>query len=189
MAANEPRQKPQVSDEAVRAATGKGWDEWFSVLDAAGGRELTHQQIVAYLREQHGVGPWWQQGVTNTYEQYIGRRSKHEMPEGFQISRSRTLLARLPELLAAWTDYSVRGAWLLQGDFQVRKATPEKSLRLTWGDGSRVEVSFAAKGEARSTVTVQHSQLPDAVEAERRKAYWTEMLDRLVKYLSHSPLS
>lgn len=181
--------KPQVSDEAVRSATGRAWKEWFDLLEAAGGRALTHQQIVAWLGTQHGVGPWWRQNVANQYEQYIGRRAKHEMPEGFQVSRSRTFPVPLADLWTAWTDELARNAWLLEADFQVRKATPEKTLRLAWAGSSTVDVSFSAKGDQRSSVTVQHNKLPGAVEADRRKVYWGEMLDRLESYLAHSPSS
>ena len=56
------RKKPgRMSDAAVQSKTGKTWPEWFKVLDAAGARKMSHQQIVAVLSKQHGVGPWWQQ--------------------------------------------------------------------------------------------------------------------------------
>ena len=33
-----------TSDEAVARATGKSWAEWLDILDAAGGREMSHKQ-------------------------------------------------------------------------------------------------------------------------------------------------
>jgi uncharacterized protein YndB with AHSA1/START domain len=75
----------------------------------------------------------------------------------------------------------------LAGDFQVRKATPNKSLRIIWSDGSSVEASFSAKGENKSQVTVQHSRLPDAEQAERMKAFWADALGKLNRYLERSP--
>ncbi len=41
---------PRMSDEAVKAKTGKTWKEWFAILDKAGARKLSHQDIVKYLR-------------------------------------------------------------------------------------------------------------------------------------------
>ena len=38
-----------TSDEAVLRATGKSWAEWLALLDAAGGREMNHKQLVAHL--------------------------------------------------------------------------------------------------------------------------------------------
>jgi len=58
-----------VSNEAVRAKTGKTWPDWFAILDKAGARKMDHKQIVAYLNEHHQVGPGWQQMVTVGYEQ------------------------------------------------------------------------------------------------------------------------
>ncbi|MBP8948290.1 MAG: SRPBCC domain-containing protein, partial [Candidatus Promineofilum sp.] len=55
---------------------------------------------------------------------------------------------------------------------------PPKSLRLTWEDGTSVEVALTDKGE-RTTVTVQHNKLADAAAAEQMKGYWAEVLTRL----------
>ena len=42
----------------------------------------------------------------------------------------------------------------------IRKATPKKSLRVTWGDGrTSLNVSFQAKGAGKSQVVVQHVKL------------------------------
>jgi hypothetical protein len=43
---------PRLSDAAVEAKTGKTWQEWFSVFDAAGARQMHHQRIAAYLYKQ-----------------------------------------------------------------------------------------------------------------------------------------
>jgi hypothetical protein len=59
----------RTSDEAVRSKTGKTGPEWYEILDKAGARELDHKGIVSYLTKHHGVGLWWCQMVTVTYEQ------------------------------------------------------------------------------------------------------------------------
>ena len=48
-----------TSDEAVARATGKSWAEWLAILDAAGGREMNHKQIVAHLQTHTDVSSWW----------------------------------------------------------------------------------------------------------------------------------
>jgi len=58
------------------------------VLDKAGAKKMTHQEIVRYLNSEHAAGQWWQQMVTVTYEQQRGLRDKHERPSGYQISVS-----------------------------------------------------------------------------------------------------
>jgi hypothetical protein len=53
-----------------------------------------------------------------------------------------------------------------------------------WEDGrSRVNVYFTAKGDARSSVSVQHERLRDAAEADRMKAMWRERLNELKRAL------
>src|SRR5713226_7172115 len=102
----------KISSEAVQKRTGKTWDEWFAVLDAAGARKMTHQQIAAVLGEQYDVGGWWEQMLTVGYEQARGLRLKHQLSDGFSISRSKTITAPLGELFAAWKDKRKRGKWL-----------------------------------------------------------------------------
>src|SRR5687768_7530326 len=89
---------PRMSDEAVKEKTGKTWKEWFAILDEAGAKKMNHQEIVKYLNTKQGVGPWWQQMVTVTYEQARGLREKHQKSDGYQISVSRTLNTSLSKL-------------------------------------------------------------------------------------------
>ena len=63
-----------ISDETVRAKTGKGWDEWFSILDTWGMQEQGHTLTAKHLRENHGLSGWWAQTVTVRYEWERGLR-------------------------------------------------------------------------------------------------------------------
>ncbi len=169
-----------MSDEAVKAKTGKNWDQWFTILDNAGAKEMSHPEIVKFLNSKHDVGPWWQQMVTVTYEQSRGLRDKHEKPGGYQISVSRTVNVPIANLYKAVANEKSRGRWLSADGFQVRKATPNKSLRVTWKEGkTSLEVNFYPKGDSKSQVVVQHSKLPDAKAAVRMKTLWSQALDRL----------
>lgn len=174
---------PRMSNAAVKAKTGKAWAEWFKILDKAGARKMGHQEIVALLSQQHGMGPWWQQMVAVTYEQQRGLRAKHEKPEGYQISVSRTLAASVSKVFKAWRDEKTRTTWL-PASITIRKATANKSMRITWTDGkTSLEVNFYAKGADKSQLVVQHSKLPDAKAAARMKTYWARALDRLKEFL------
>jgi uncharacterized protein YndB with AHSA1/START domain len=171
-----------MGDDAVKAKTGKVWAEWFKILDKAGAKKMSHQEIVALLSQEHGVGPWWQQMVTVTYEQARGLRAIHEKPGGFQISVSRTLAASVSKIFKAWQDENTRKLWLTTtgSPLTIRKATANKSMRITWTDGkTSVEVNFYPKGAGKSQVVVQHSKLPDAKAAARLKTFWAGALDRL----------
>ena len=170
---------PRMSDEAVQAKTGKNWKEWFAILDKAGAKKLSHQEIVKYLNKQ-GVGPWWQQMVTVTYERARGLRELHQKPSGYEISVSRTINVPVEKLYRAFANDKARNAWLAEDGLAVRKATANKSLRVTWNDvKTSLEITFLSKGENKSLVVVQHSKLPNAKASTTMKTYWGKALDRL----------
>jgi uncharacterized protein YndB with AHSA1/START domain len=178
--------EPPISDEAVREKTGKDWGEWFAILDTAGAQSMTHKQIVAFLEKEHTIGPWWQQMVTVTYEQARGLRQKHEMPSGYQISCSRTLAVPVERVYSTWIDEAQRASWLCDPGFVIRKASPNKSLRISWIDGqTSLDVSFYPKEPAKTQITVQHNKLVTADDAERMKAYWASALEKLSDLLTH----
>src|SRR5262245_32830836 len=175
-----PKKAAGVSDAAVQAKTGKTWAEWFALLDKAGADQWPHKQIAAHLYDNLGCSGWWSQMVAVGYEQERGLREKHERPDGYQVSRSKTLAADVSAAYHAWFDKRQRKRWLADPDLTIRKATTDKSLRITWIDGATsVEVVFYPKGEGKCQVTVQHNKLADAAAGERMKTYWGEQLERL----------
>jgi hypothetical protein len=83
-------------------------------------------------------------------------------------------------LYEAFVDESVRERWLPDSQLRERTATRPKSARFDWGLGeTRVNVTFLAKGEAKSTAALEHTRLADAGEAERVKAWWRARLTGL----------
>ncbi len=174
----------RMSDEAVKAKTGKTWAEWFKILDAAGAKKLDHKGIVAILSEQHGVGPWWRQMVTVGYEQERGLRELHQNARGFSASVSKTMAVPVMNLFNAWNDKKARERWLPKSDFEIRKATPGKSMRITWVDKkTKVEVNFYPKGKDKTQVAVQHDKLADAKAVARMKSFWGKALASLQETL------
>lgn len=177
---SEPSFSPSTSDEAVAAATGRRWAEWFALLDDAGARAMDHRQIVAHLAGQPGIGAWWQQTVAVNYEQARGLRDRRQAPDGYQVSASKTIGAAAERVFDAWHDDALRERWLPGESLTVRRATRPKSLRITWSDGhTHVEVNLTAKGEQKSQVAIGHTKLADAGEAARLKTFWGEALVRL----------
>ena len=171
---------PRMSDMAVKAKTGKNWKDWFSILDKAGARKMNHQEIVKLVSEKYDVGPWWQQMVTVTYEQARGLREKHQKPEGYQISVSRTVNTPVARLYKSFANAKSRSSWLPEDGLMVRTATRDKSMRLTWNDNkTSLEINFYPKDADKSQVVVQHSKLPDARSSARMKTYWGKALNRL----------
>lgn len=173
-----PATKPTISDEAVSTATGKSWDEWFRLLDEAGAGQMTHKEIVALLEPYDHVSGWWQQSIAVAYEKARGLRETHEHADGYSVSASKTIAAGAEAVFAAWQDEATRTRWLAD-QMTIRKATPPKSLRITWHDGSHVDVYVYPKGDAKSQVSLEHRKLPDRDAAERQKTFWKAALEGL----------
>jgi hypothetical protein len=171
--------KRSISDESVMKATGRGWAEWFSLLDKAGAKKLSHPEIVAIAAAKGDAGSWWQQMVTVEYERSRGLRAKHETTTGFSVTASKTFAAPVARVYSAWTTAAARRRWLADTGVEIRTAKPNKSLRLTWKDGTAVNVGFVDKGENKSQVAVGHEKLVNAAAAARTKAYWKEQLASL----------
>ncbi len=166
-----------VSSKAVESKTGRSWDAWFDILDHIDATQMTHPQIARYLHDNYPIGGWWAQTITGGYEQARGMRKKHQMPDGFQISRSKTIGVPVSDLYQAWHDPGGRARWLGDAPLEIRKANTNKSLRITWNDPeSHLDVHFYAKGQAKSQVVVQASKLANEKLAKEMKSYWAEQL-------------
>ncbi len=169
----------RIGDEALKAKTGKNWSEWFAALDRAGAAQMNHTAIANHLHSQLGCPAWWSEMVAVGYEQARGLREKYQRPEGYSISKSKVLAAPLGRLFDAWQNARTRARWLKE-PLTIRKATRNKSLRITWADGkTSLEVLFYPKGAGKSQVVVQHSKLADAQAAERMKDFGGAKLEGL----------
>jgi hypothetical protein len=176
---NKPRENKRSSDEAVKAATGKAWAEWFKLLDKAGAKKMVHKEIAAYLNQKQGVGPWWGQMIAVAYEHERGLRGQFQKCDGeFSASGSRTIAAPMAKAFAAWTDDKLRKKWLPDGKLEITTATPGKYVRGKWGD-SRLSVGFYGKSAAKTQVAVDHGKFSSSKECAKMKSYWFAALDKL----------
>ncbi|CAG0979737.1 hypothetical protein PHYC_01700 [Phycisphaerales bacterium] len=171
-----------ISTAAVEKATGRTWDQWLAILDRFDVRKNGHAAAAEFVHVRHKCPPWWSQMVVVGYEQERGLREKHQTKAGYSVSASRVIAAPMERLWKAWTDPKSR-TWLPGAKFTIRKATPMKSIRITWVDGeTNVEAMFYDKSKgavSKSQVAVQHNKLKTAAAAKRMKAFWGEALDRL----------
>lgn len=174
-----------MSDQAVATRTGSTWAGWVRTLDAHGAASKPHREIARHLQESHGLPGWWAQTVTVGYERIKGLREVGQRRGGtYEANKSKTFPVPLSRLYRAFSDSGTRKRWLPGAQLTVRKATPERSMRLTWEDGTSVELYFTAKGEARSQVQVQHTKLAGKADVDDRKAYWGERLTALAGLLA-----
>jgi hypothetical protein len=167
-----------ISTAAVSKATGHGWNYWLRALDRAGAAGLPHKEIVKVLYEKLGLKKsWWVQMVTVGYEQARGLRKLNQKSDGFVATVSRTVSVPISALFAAWEE-GRRGDWLPDA-LEVRRATKNKSMRITWPDGSGVDVNFYDKGGSRTVVAIEQGKLPDEGAVAAVKQLWGSTLDRL----------
>jgi hypothetical protein len=175
-----------MCDAAVRARTGRTWSQWVRVLDAIGATQMPHSGIARHVNESYRVGSWWAQSVTVGYERIRGLRQRGQRREGwYEATKSKTFPVGVGRLYDAFASEQTRSHWLPGVALTIRSANENRSLRITWPDGTRVEFSFVAKGE-RSQVSVQHIRLVSKEDAEERKCYWAERLSVLAALLAHS---
>lgn len=158
-----------MSDATVKAKTGKDWQQWFAILDKATANKMSHINIAEYLYEKRGVPGWWCQMIAVTYEQERGLRDNHQKADGYALSASRTFEVPLGILYNHWSNEEMRKQWL-KDQVVIRKATVNKSMRITWSDNTHVDVYFYEKGASKSQVAVQHTKLTSSAQVERNRS-------------------
>ncbi|MGH8631872.1 MAG: hypothetical protein ACREU7_14070 [Burkholderiales bacterium] len=171
--------KPPCSDAAVKARTGRNWMEWSALLDAEGAHQLEHAEIAKLVHRKHRAGGWWSQMVTVGYERLRGLRAVNQRRSGsFEASVSKTLATGAAAAFLFFKSPGKRERWLKE-PIVIRRATPPKSLRITWPDETSVEVWITSKGDAKCSVGLTHTKLADMKAVEKQKRFWRGALDRL----------
>jgi hypothetical protein len=172
--------KERISDSAVQASTGKNWKQWFGILNETGAKQMSHAEIVKFLKDEQRVSGWWRQMIAVGYEQAFLGRKVHQSSEGtFSANCSRTLEITIADAYRAFADDKVRASWLAGDRLQISTARPNKSVRGAWFAGSRVAVGLTQKGAAKTQIAIDHTNLADSRDVEKMKAYWAKNLSRL----------
>ncbi len=172
-----------ITDAAIRKATGKGWGDWYALLDAAGARTMSHQQIRAVIAQTESSS-WWQQMIAVSYEQARSLRERHQGEDGFAAHSSKLIKAGVTRVFAAWTDDTLRAGWLETEGWHLRKATPCKSIRATWTDGrTQLDVALWPRGVGVTFIQVEHARLETMEDVHRMKEFWSHALERLREML------
>ena len=187
LAGDEPqRVSLATSDEVIRERTGRGWEEWFDLLDEAGAAEMSHREMARWLAAEQGndLLAWNVQAVVGSYERARRGRQVGEHEDGFTVTASKTVAVPIERLYAAFVDADQRARWLPDAELRERTTIEPRSARFDYGDGgSRVHVALTAKGEEKTTAALTHERLPDGKEAERMKAFWRERVAGLKEVL------
>jgi hypothetical protein len=172
-----------MADEKVKAATGCTWDRWVWALDQVDAHQWPHREIAQYVHEKYKVPSWWTQTVTVGYERIKGLREIGQRRTGaWEASKSKTIAAGVSTVFKSFKQTKLRTAWL-PNKVAIRASVPNKSLRITWDDGTSVEVYLVSKGRPKTQVTIAHRKLSSRQESDRTKAFWAERLDDLATRL------
>jgi len=194
------------SDTAVHEATGRGWAEWFDLLDAAGAETWDHKQTVVYLQREHpDVSGWWHQSITVEYERARGKRVTGQTADaGFQVGVQRSVSATpavLWELITSRPDlwlgegasiaftegeqYEVpAGAGASGARGEIRVVKPGTRLRMTWQpEGwtapATVQLTLSESGPTKTALHAHLEKLPDAEAREAMRVRWRQALERI----------
>ena len=173
-----------MSDAAIKKATGCDWDKWVSCLDYVGAQDWSHRAITDHVHTAYKVKDWWTQMVTVGYERIKGLRAIGQRRDGgFEANKSKTLNASAAAVFRAFAHARVRKHWLPGVNVNVKKATPNRSVRMLWNDGTPVEVWIVPKGAKKTAAQVQHRKLASKEDADTRKKFWDERLTALADTL------
>lgn len=166
------------SDGTVRDRTGKTWSEWVRDLDEAGAMDMSHEEIARRVNDQIEQG-WWVQTVAVGYERIRGLREVGQTRDGaFAANKSKTIRVPLEKVFGAFVDDATRRRWL-DVEPGIRGATPDKSVRMDWPDGTDVVVCLEEKGPGKCAVSLQHGKLASAEAMESSKEFWGARLGDL----------
>jgi hypothetical protein len=183
--------EPGVSESAILKGTGRGWDDWFRILDAWDATTHSHTDIARYVNGEHGVDGWWSQSVTVGYERARGMRAPNQRPEGFEVSVSRTVPMTAMEAWRAFVEPRRRSSWL---DLPLRMRTGTRTMGRSArfdvpSEGTRINAYFDVKGDDRCVVTVTHVKLADAADVASHRTEWKERLGRLAALATPNPVA
>jgi len=171
-----------ITDKLVVEKTGEPMEHWFKLLDKQGAKKLTHREIfnlVASIGDLAPLGQWNQNLLTTTYEWDRGLKERGQKGKDFEISVSKMINAPIAALYDSWVDEGTRKKWLAE-NIVIRKATENRSARITWADGvTSLSVDLYPKSDSKSQVVVQHLKIPDSKMAAEMKEFWSKKLEAL----------
>jgi uncharacterized protein YdhG (YjbR/CyaY superfamily) len=176
--------KHSLADEAVEKATGKGWNEWFTILKQKTDESFSHKEIAKLLMDQYQVDGWWAQSITVEYERHLGKRQIGQVEDGtFQTAVSKTLPGDLDQVFSLWLntarDVKEFNSIPLAGEPSISKTEKWRYWRVDLADGSRVTITVGKKTDEKSILTFSNEKLKNQDAIEHWKAYWKDNIKRI----------
>lgn len=173
---------PEMSDETMRARTGRGHNEWADIIEAWDGDCTDHAAVAKYLHSNFDeLDGWWSQGVTVSYERITGQRLPFQRADGsFACSKSRTVTIDADVLRKMLLSSEHRPDLFPGEPTELLSKPTTKVLRIAIGPGKAAALfTIADVGDGRAKVTVEHEKLPTYDSVEEWKFFWSEWLDAI----------
>lgn len=171
--------EPETSDEAVREATGRVWDEWCDIIETGPGRDSEHHEIASWLEEEHGVEGWWAQTITVGFERIAGLRLPHQQPDGtFSAGKTRTVDIDAGALRGMLFDDADRRDLFPGLDTELRSRPTSKVPRIAIGPGT-AQIAIDELDDGRVRISVTHEKLRALEDVDEWKSYWSDWLDAI----------
>ncbi len=174
---------PEMSNEAMVAATGRGHDEWADIIDAfSGDRPHDHQAVAAHLEAEFDVvDGWWAQGITVSYERITGLRLPYQRADGtFACAKSQTVAVDADVLRKMLLSDEHRADLFPDRPTELRSKPTTKALRIGIGPDKAVALfGLDDLSDGRTRVSIQHEKLPTYESVEVWKFYWSDWLNAI----------
>ncbi len=179
-----PPRDASIDDAAVTTATGKGWGEWFALLRAAELDAGSSGEVTDWLDREHSVPSWWRQAIATEFERAGETADCIEMPDGFEVEVSATLLAGREAVFQLWADDGLRARWLRRADLAITDLRPTERVRARWLPlDSELEVDLAEINAGETLIKLRHWKLPNAQAAEKLERFWQMVIDRMREHV------
>ena len=189
----------QISAQSVKKATEKDWATWIEILEQAGVRQWSHQEIVALLAKKYKLSLWWRQWVAIGYEIAVGKRVEGQNLKG-QYSTTSTKSLDIeakkiwnficsPEGLKIWlkplSEFELKPGHSYEclGEVfgEVRTVKPGSRARLTWQEiewskPTIVQILVVPRPKRKSILAIQHENILDSRTKSRMAQHWRRAL-------------
>ena len=168
-------------EDTIRRRTGRGWQEWFDLLDAWGAAVRPHREIARHVAQLLGVDrlAWNAQAVAVSYGRVRGGRAAGQRAGGFAVTASRTVGVAGEQLHEPFAGDTRRGCWSPEDGLRRRPGAPLRSVRFDAPGPTCATATFEARGEAKSTVVLEHGRIEECDQAEATRTLWRERLTEL----------
>ncbi len=180
-----------------------------ALLEKAGARGWTHQEIVAFLKKKYKIKPWWQQSVTLGYEIHIGRRVEGRNEKGeHALTATKNLHVTQKEVWRFLNSEKGLEIWLQpMSEFKLKKDQEFERLggvygkvrtvksplraRIAWHDGegekpSILQIYVVPQKNGKTTLVFAHEKILKARDRDELRAHWKSVLDKVHAYFKKS---